>query len=247
MANYVSQATQTLIGGLVHDPAPHPASLTSRRPIDDTPPEDTSPEDKGKMAIDKLQLPAERTPSMPNPNLGNPYASPAMLLRKKGRPRLEARISMPKVTQFDPDNPHWPPPTEAVMSPLPAANLLYAGHTPILPRSRSPFVERNEEINAPMTPDQDEALSGPLTLPLQPGGGDGVDDVIPLSVLDAQLEKIRIEQESYVNPEPEQVPPSNMDLNFGIPEVRRQSADEVVDGVILKKQRLNFGAPLGQA
>lgn len=136
------------------------------------------------------------------------------------------------------------------MSPLPAANKLHAGHTPIFPRSLSPL--HVQEESGPPTPEQDEALEGPLTLPAQPG--DGAEDRIELRVLDAELEKIAKEQGAVdepiagvcISPTSENGGQSN---RKGLIETRRRySAEdaEVVDGVILKKPRMNLGAPLGQ-
>lgn len=250
MAHYVDKASQTLIAGLTRDPAARPAALC---PPTDTP---TPPDD---MAIEKMHLPKEAVPPIKT-NVNERNMQPSQLLKRKNRPPMVARISLP-ASEFDPDTPRSPPPTDVVMSPLPAANTLHAGHTPIIPRALSPLPQ--DEPSGPRTPEQEEALSGPLTLPPQPG--DGAEDTIPLSVLDAELEKLRIEQEH----EDEQSEPStseNQDAQAPDPiqsaetehqrsrkssedARRRPSADEVeaVDGVLLKKPRINFGAPLGQA
>ena len=94
---------------------------------------------------------------------------------------------------------------------------------------------------------------GPLTLPAQPG--DGTEDRIELKVLDEELERIAKEQ-GGADTEPETSSPGQhvehggqrsreASINDGL---RRSSADsvEVVDGVILKKPKMNMGAPLGQ-
>ena len=285
MPHYVDASAQTLIEGLARDPTVHPSALLP--PTDTT----TPPDD---MAIDKLQI--DSTPTISKTNMDSP-TSPTLLLRRKKRPSLVARISMPKSifdkVKFDDEDPASPPPTEAVLSPLPAANRLHAGHTPIIPGARSPLPQ---EESGPPTPVEDEALRGPLFLPPQPG--DGAEDTIPLTALDAELERVRLEQEKEegeqsvspppaptddpnLDPEPSQplsaVEPSNIppsddstqlernisnesrgssdssdktgrSTDYSIA-TRRSSADdaEVFDGVILKKPKMNLGAPLGQA
>jgi hypothetical protein len=295
MPHYVDASIQTLIEGLTRDPAVHPSALLP--PADTT----TPPDD---MAIDKLQLDTVSAVSKP---IMNNLTSPTLLLRRKKRPPMVARISMPESAfgniKFDVENPASPPPTETVLSPLPAANRLHAGHTPIIPCARSPLPRDESD---PPTPVEDEALRGPLFLPPQPG--DGAEDTIPLTVLDAELEKLRLEQEKEtngesvpqpsvpvhdptpvselsqsqpavepINPPPKDDPtqhsrntsadirrssdtsaavrPSSVDFektrrsSENSAETRRSSADEVevVDGVILKKPKMNLGAPLGQA
>ncbi|KAF1961595.1 hypothetical protein CC80DRAFT_531461 [Byssothecium circinans] len=262
MANYVNQSTQTEISGLTRDAALLPAALFARPPRDTpTPPEDM-------MAVDKPQLSAEDTPTITKTNTNNLNESPTLLLRRKNRPKLEARISMPEVVRLDAETPRSPPPTEAVMSPLPLQNRLYAGHTPIIPRSMSPLADPEEDDDEIVgeTAQTDDALSGPLTLPPQPG--DGTEDTIPLSVLDATLERLRLQQEGEipaaapnhpgetVERESESVSrvsthdsPSSRSRTSPT-KLRRQSADAdvlAVDGVLLKKPRINFGAPIGQA
>jgi hypothetical protein len=295
MPHYVDASAQTLIEGLTHNPIAHPSALLP--PTNTT----TPPDD---MAIDKLHL--DTTPSITKTNMET-LTSPTLLLRRKKRPPMVARISMPESVfgnvKFDVENPASPPPTETVLSPLPAANRLHAGHTPSIPRARSPL-DRDE--SDPPTPIEDEALRGPLFLPPQPG--DGTEDTIPLNALDAELEKVRLEQEkedaeesvppppmptnkgSTHGPDPSQFQPAakptepplydpvpgnwnnsedirrssdcsgdtrrssdnsekvrrSSDYSSG---TRRSSADEVdvVDGVILKKPKMNLGAPLGQA
>jgi len=236
MSNYVSRATQTEIQGLVRDPAALPASLV---PPPDTP---TPPDD---MAIDKLQLPRGQAPASSKPSIDTRSMQPSLLLKRKNRPSLIARISLPP-SDFGNENPLSPPPTETAMSPLPAANKLHAGHTPIIPCAMSPLPP---DESARTTPDPDEGLSGPLTLPPQPG--DGVGDTIPLSVLDQELEKLRIAQENssersnsvVERDHTDKLPLSRKSSKDGW----RPSTDEAVDGVILKKPKMNMGAPLGQA
>ncbi|CAI6334482.1 unnamed protein product [Periconia digitata] len=243
MSHYVNQATQTYIEGLVHDPAHTPAPLVypQYQPDNTTPPQEAD-----TMAIDKMHLSAEAI----NKSLAIPkyYPNPAKLLRKQNRPRLETRISMPEVTRSEFETPLSPPPTQVAMSPLPAANRLHAGHTPIIPRARSPL----PDISSPATPDPeydvDNGLSGPLTLPPQPG--DGTEDTISLNVLDAQLERLRMEQEKKSAPalvNQADVPFSPLSVDTSAPLSPTAHEVEAVDGVLLKKPRINFGAPLGQA
>ena len=134
------------------------------------------------------------------------------------------------------------------MSPLPAANMLHAGHTPIIPRARSPL----PDVSSPGTPeqeqDEDEGLTGPLTLPPQPG--DGTEDTISLNVLDAQLERLRMEQEkksAQVAPSVSNDPllPASADTSAPLSPTAHEV--EAVDGVLLKKPRINCGVPFGQA
>ncbi|KAF2675743.1 hypothetical protein K458DRAFT_397657 [Lentithecium fluviatile CBS 122367] len=265
MGHYVDAGVQTIIEGLTRDPAVRPSALVP--PTDTT----TPPDD---MAIDKHMLPADGIPITSKKNVVA-YTSPSLLLRRKKRPPMVARISMP-ASEFDTENPNSPPPTEAVLSPLPAANKLHAGHTPIIPRALSPLPRDESD---PPTPVHDDALRGPLFLPPQPG--DGAEDTIPLTVLDAELEKLRLNQEREEEhesalPQPPDAPAPAVDfqsqsqsdavaddppspaLNNALvqrssrknpSESRRASADEVevVDGVILKKPKMNMGAPLGQA
>ncbi|KAF2638585.1 hypothetical protein P280DRAFT_363286, partial [Massarina eburnea CBS 473.64] len=150
----------------------------------------TPPDDM--MAINQIQRPAEGVPSITMSKMENPNVSPVLFLRKKTRPRLEARISMPEVARFDPNNPCFPPMSEAVMSPLPAANRLHAGHTPIVPRAQSPFHEFGDDDDDDIQEQGDQSLSGPLTLPPQPG--DGTEDRISLLVLEAELKRVAVEQ-----------------------------------------------------
>lgn len=285
MPHYVDACVQTLIEGLTHDPTVRPSALLP--PTNTT----TPPDD---MAIDKLHL--DTAPAISKSNMDSDQ-SPTLLLRRKKRPPMVARISMPESAfehiKFDVEDPASPPPTETVLSPLPAANRLHAGHTPIIPRARSPLPH---DARDPPSPVEDESLRGPLFLPPQPG--DGTEDTIPLTVLDAELERIRLEQENEkdeeeLNAAPPSIPtlddpvhgsdpdqsqpatePTDAPLHDGSvqcsrsnsgditgssneSEDTRRSSDnsggtrrssvEAFDGVILKKPKMNLGAPLGQA
>lgn len=244
MVNYVERGIQTEIHGLCNDPAVVPQALKSspQAPADTpTPPDD--------LALDKAQLaPHDAAPLQTHHDTPSDL-QPSMLLKRKTRPPMIARISLPASDMGD-EILRSPPPTEAVMSPLPAANKLHAGHTPIIPRALSPL----PHSSGPSTPGAgDEGLSGPLTLPPQPG--DGTEDTIPLHVLDQQLEKLRIEQESTLDRSDsvDEVEAVHED-DAAAPLSRRTSKDsqktdevEVFDGVLLKKPKMNLGAPLGQA
>lgn len=240
MAHYVDKGAQTTIAGLTKHPSANPSVLFDAT----TPPED--------MPTKELQLPSEAMPPV-SMNGNDANATPSLLLRRKNRPPLVARLSLPH-SEID-EGPRSPPPTEAVMSPLPLANKLHAGHTPIIPRARSPLLMNEDERSASSasTPDEDQALDGPLQLPAQPG--DGNEFHIELKVLDAELEKLAKEQ-SATDQEDEHIPSQSMEYGGqnsreGSSEGRRRSsADEiieVVDGVRLKKPKWNMGAPLGQA
>ena len=179
LSNYVDASVQTDIAGLAKHPSlrPAPLSLSPRRDAT-TPPDD--------MLAEKIRLPPQ---SMPN--MAPSHTSPTLLLRRKNRPAMVARISLPPI-HYDDEAPNSPPPTETVMSPLPAANKLHAGHTPIIPQALSPLPLPGDKSTGPSTPEPldelDEALTGPLTLPAQPT--DGAADRIELKALDAELEKI---------------------------------------------------------
>ncbi|KAF2270133.1 hypothetical protein CC78DRAFT_192705 [Lojkania enalia] len=246
MADYVDKSVQTVITGLTKHPSPFAAVLVNGNTT--TPPDDMPSKDF---------FPAQSIPSISKTDPAEVDSSPSLLLRRKTRPPLVARISLP-ASEVEPEGkaegPRSPPPTEALMSPLPAANTLHAGHTPIFPRSLSPLQHKDDSGES--TPEErEEALSGPLTLPAQPG--DGAQDRIELRVLDAELEKIAKEQDAV------QLNRSTSRLSQpgeqGGQNSRKGSADSsqrssqdntlemAVDGVILKKPPMNMGAPLGQA
>lgn len=247
MVHYVDHSAQTLIQGLTRDPAARPAVLIPQADTT-TPPDD--------MAIDKAHLGPDLTNTFSKASLDDRDSSPLLLLKRKKRPPMVARISLP-APDFEADTPRSPPPTGGLFSPLPAANKLHAGHTPIIPRALSPLPADDTSIAS--TPSEEEVLSGPLTLPPQPG--DGAEDTIPLTVLDAQLEKIRKEQEKaemHSAPAPPVEHGAAADplqcSAVEVPCTRMTSTDSAssnevnfVDGVILKPPKMNMGAPLGQA
>ncbi|KAF2477385.1 uncharacterized protein BDR25DRAFT_390040 [Lindgomyces ingoldianus] len=241
MAYYVDRSSQTTIAGLTKHPLAFPPVLSYTDAT--TPPDD--------MPSKQLQLATHGTPAITKTAIADQNTSPSRLLRRKRRPPLVARISR-QALEVDAEGPRSPPPTETVLSPLPAANTLHAGHTPIFPRSLSPLHDQ-EDNSGPSTPEQEGVLTGPLTLPAQPGHG--LDDRIELRVLDAELEKIAKEQGiSPLRNGPRSTHSQHAEnggqssLKGSGENRRRPSADdaEVVDGVILKKPRMNLGAPLGQ-
>jgi hypothetical protein len=238
MPEYVDKAVQTTIAGLARHPAPKPAVLFDNTT---TPPEE--------MPSKSRQHSTDAMPSITQTQADAPDLSPTILLGRKKRPNLVTRISLPEA---DFPGARSPPPTEAVMSPLPAANRLHAGHTPIFPRALSPL-RRLDKSGESTASEQEEYLTGPLMLPPQPG--DGAGDRIELKALDAELEKIAKER-SLHRDEPGSSPSQPAEhrghtsrrASEDVAGQRRSSTEEVeVDGVILKKPKMNFGAPLGQA
>jgi hypothetical protein len=236
MPEYVDKAVQTTIAA--RHPAPKPAVLFDNTT---TPPEE--------MPSKSRQHSTEAMPSITQTQADAPDLSPTILLGRKKRPNLVTRISLPEA---DVSGARSPPPTEAVMSPLPAANRLHAGHTPIFPRALSPL-RRLDKSGESTASEQEEYLTGPLMLPPQPG--DGAGDRIELKALDAELEKIAKER-SLHRDEPGSSPSQPAEhrghtsrrASGDVTGQRRSSTEEVeVDGVILKKPKMNFGAPLGQA
>lgn len=218
--HYVDAAVQTLIEGLAHDTAAVPHALVP--PTDTT----TPPDDNMAMGMDKLPLSTDAFGSLARTGMNmHGFASPTLLLKRKKRPPMVARISMPASVfdevKFDVENPASPPPTETLLSPLPEANRLHAGHTPIIPRALSPLPREESESGTPIG-DVDEALSGPLFLPPQPG--DGAEDTIPLNVLDAQLEKLRLEQE-HMDMKNTPPPPPKEEDTFSPPNTNVPEAD----------------------
>lgn len=197
-----------------------------------------------------------------------------LLQKRPNRPALPTRISLPN-SELDDEVLPSPPPTHAILSPLPEANKLHAGHTPLIPRALSPVhdedaaippaqpaVDADKEIHIPI---EDQPLIGPLMLPTNPD--EGASDHIALDVLDDVLEKVAKDQDRFSRlkdapepaapPEPvdvpEAIPPVVENTNVGPPlsrntsgESRKSTNTEVVDGVKLKTPPLNFGVPIGQ-
>lgn len=227
-----------------------------------TAPDTTTP--PAEMITEKSQIFID-----PQTATTNPIATTTSLLgRRKNRPDFPTRISLPKSGLDDEVLPS-PPPTQALLSPLPEANKRYAGHTPLIPRALSPEPpeeEREQAAEEPVveedktaTPDVDEGLTGPLILPTNPI--DGADDHIALDVLDHVLEKVAKDQDRFSKlkdapepagaPAPAPVPAADVEEEVplsrkGSADSRQSAATEFVDGVRLKSPPLNFGAPYGQ-
>ena len=253
MAHYVDAGTQTVWAGLSKGGLVRPDFLLTA-PDTTTPPDD--------MLTQKSHMP-DMLPRLDQPyQRHKPTAStgPSLLERREKRPGLPTRISLPS-SELDDEVLPSPPPTQAALSPLPAANKLHAGHTPLLPRARSPVQDEEEQVSRTPTideddqsasPQEDEALEGPLILPTNPV--DGAGDRIALDVLDEELNKLAREQERFSKlkdaPEPAPIKvPDEDELSLS----QKSSADsrasniETFDGVLLKSPPLNFGMPLGQA
>ena len=121
------------------------------------------------------------------------------------------------------------PPAPAALSPFLPMQTLYAGHTPPVPYSPNPEVWVGEDS-------PEEFLSGPLTLPVNPGVES--DDTFSVSVLASKLEDLA----KKLKDSPEE---PNENKVQTVKEVCRGEGFDAVDGVLLKKQRMNFGRPLG--
>ena len=237
MPDYVDRSTQTTIAGLTRCPSDHPPQLSN------------TPQHHLNLRTARARASAYDCTS--NNSSESESSAEAMSSKfvsqddQRPRPPLLVRNSEP-LSEFDAQAPHSPPPTKLAMSPLPPANLLHAGHTPIIPRARSPEGAREQHTGS-SSPGHDEGLQGPLTLPARPG--DGSAENIDVQILHEELAKIA-EAQKLLSPAS---PPTLTGAGEGqadSPELRRHSStDEVeaVDGVILKKPRMNMGAPLGQA
>jgi hypothetical protein len=250
-SNYATAGTQTDLTGPVQ-PIVRPDIRFSAPKDTSTPPEEAVSE-KSRFAS---SVPFTMHPPQ---NL-----SSTLLAKRHNRP---THIAMPPA-EFNEQAPFSPPPTHALLSPLPKANRRDAGHTPLIPRSLSPASETQEEelvkeqpaeqLAAPeddgvATPDEDQGLSGALTLPANPV--DGAEEHFGLDELDHVLSKIAKQQatlrgefdDEVKKPQTVAEPQSYDD---GMPLSRKASADsrksEFVDGVTLKTPPSNFGAPMGQ-
>lgn len=258
MANYVDATTQTIWAGLAKRPSLRPDILFTA-PDTTTPPDDMMTEKPHSLG----QLSSAVQSLLYSPSVSTTSTAQEKLTlaeRRKSRPGLVARISLPSSELGDEVLPS-PPPTHAILSPLPEANKRHAGHTPLIPRALSPVqaVEEQSAQEAPAqedrltTPDGDKALSGPLVLPTNPV--DGAEDLIALEALDDELSKIAREQDRFSKlrdaPEPTQAQQTADGLSLsrkGSAESHKSSEDvETVDGVRLKSPPLNFGVPFGQA
>ncbi|KAF2875322.1 hypothetical protein BDV95DRAFT_486560 [Massariosphaeria phaeospora] len=244
--SYVDCGTQTVLAGLTRDPNAHPAALGGAA--------STSPAD-----VEKPQTPTGSTPAITKSDANDPQLSPTLLQRRKSTQSFTSRLQMPD-PEFDTQDPRSPPPTQGILSPLPLANTLHAGHTPIVPRSLSPLSplgrRDEEEPSGSETPVQENILQGALVLP--PAPGDGAADRIDVDELSARLEQVAKENE--LADEREEAPLSPMVSHSTSDAVthsrkgsteghRRPSADDAgaVDGVLLKQPKMNMGAPFGKA
>jgi hypothetical protein len=264
MPAYVEAGTQTEWAGLMQCTLVRPEILLSAPHNTTTPPDD--------MLTEKAQF-IHGYPAIASPphilQATPPMAS--LLERRQNRTLLNPHIPLPAKMashELNDDVPLSPTTTHALLSPLPEANRLHAGHTPLIPRALSPAMEVPaaplEQAHAPAddkaaTPDADEGLTGALTLPTNPV--DGADDGhIPLNKLDAVLSKISRQQAELRGEFPDEpakitsptVNVTEMPSEEGMPLSRKGSADshrsgmtEEVDGVILKTPPSNFGAPFG--
>ncbi|KAF2852619.1 hypothetical protein T440DRAFT_31763 [Plenodomus tracheiphilus IPT5] len=199
---YADASTQTVWAGLTKGDLVRPEFLLTI-PDTTTPPDD--------MLTHKSQsVVAIRHPIRMQPRV------PTLLERRGNNPDLARGIPLPgaSTSQLGDELTASPPPTHAGLSPLPAANRLYAGHTPLIPGSPSPIkdelqvaselvVEADDSIDDDMndespTPQQDPALAGALSLPTLPANPvDGAAEHIVLSDLDQALEAIAREQERF--------------------------------------------------
>lgn len=209
MANYVDAETQTELAGLTKGDFVRPEFLFTA-PDTTTPPDEmlTAKQQFPQLPHHPVQAPPQSQshhsslpsqPSQPLSQLG--VSSGASLLeRRQNRPGLPSHISL----SLDDEAPPSPPPTQAALSPLPVANKLHAGHTPLLPLSpvldELKEIERaapvEEEENQSATPQHDIALQGPLTLPTNPVDG-AEDHNITLDALDNVLNQVAAEQERF--------------------------------------------------
>jgi hypothetical protein len=256
-ANYVDKGSQTIWAGLTQQSV-RPEILFS-------PPKDTSTP-PAEMITEKSQFP-NNIPSITESHYDGQNKSMLTLLeRRKNHPGLVSKIPLP-ASEFDNDVPLSPPPTHALLSPLPEANRRDAGHTPLVPRALSPDGSEAHEEQAvkaqfgkeqprkedrSATPDADQGLKGPLTLPSNPL--DGAQDNFGIQELDQVLSKIAKQQailrgdfDDEPKPTSTAVVDPDMDEETILQRRRERSArgSRTVDGVALKSPPSNFGAPMG--
>ena len=167
----------------------------------------------------------------------------------------------------DAEGPRSPPTSTAILSPPPAKNTAYAGHTPLKAEAMSvnstpggqdtPTVRnthQNAEAPVPADDDpvhdvmEDRALTGPLGLPNNPENGGGTF----ISALDEKLQDAlqfpghsrptvlqgTVSEDGEGSEAPPEHPPEPLD-----PETEEATVDA---GPKLKiKRSMNFGAPIG--
>ena len=253
MMPYADAETQTVWAGLTR--------MDVRPDILFTAPDTTTP--PAEMITDKLQgLDNVITGAQLGTLDPNSSSFQTLLARRHKRPDMPTRISLP-TSDLDDEVFPSPPPTHALLSPLPEANKRFAGHTPLIPRALSPVQDEQPTVQEPSaheeearfgTPPEDQPLIGPLMLPTNPV--DGASDHIALDVLDDVLEKVAKDQDRFSKlkdaPEPAAPPATADNAEEGLPLSRKGSAESrnscatEVDGVRLKSPPLNFGVPIGQ-
>jgi len=249
---YADAQTQTVWAGLCR--------MHVRPDILFTAPDTTTP--PAEMVTDKLQgLDNIMTGAQLGTLDSNSASLQSLLQRRHKRPDMPTRISLPQSDVDDQVLPS-PPPTHALLSPLPEANKRFAGHTPLIPRALSPVQDEQPAVQEPPaqeeqagTPLEDQPLIGPLMLPTNPV--DGASDHIALEVLDDVLEKVAKDQDRFSKlkgaPDPAAPPAAAENAQEDLPLSHKASAGsrnpcatKLVDGVRLKSPPLNFGAPIGQ-
>lgn len=256
---YADASTQTMWAGLTKGALVRPEFLLTA-PDTTTPPDDMlTQKAQSLMSAHALIQTAPRLPSLLERRGNNPFLARGIPL-----PDVQSRLGDELAAS--------PPPMHIVPSPLPAANRLYAGHTPLIPGSPSPihndvdvavaeeFIVTDDDIP---TPDQDLALTGALSLPTLPTNPvDGAAEHIVLSDLDRALEQLAREQDRFgkLKGGPEPTPPrksafdpvsdaaaeESLSLSRKGSADSRSSAVSFVNGVPLKSPPLNFGVPMGQ-
>ncbi|KAF2819332.1 hypothetical protein CC86DRAFT_144721 [Ophiobolus disseminans] len=275
MANYVDRETQTKWARLMQCESVRPDALLSPPHDTPTPPDDMLTEKPQFVyggAIPRIASPELRTSDQPS-------GASSLVDRRRNPVGLNPHIDLfspprPRNDELgddgapDAENPPSPPPTNALLSPLPEANRRHAGHTPLIPRS--PSIERDTgrqlfqqqaSDDGSTTPDGDKGLRGALQLPTNPTDG-AQDHFIGLEDLDHRLGRIAKQQkilrgEFEDEPTPKPDPKPRMDSvemdGEGFPLSRKGSADSrrptapgEIDGITLKTPPSNFGAPFGQ-
>ncbi|CBX97387.1 hypothetical protein IAQ61_007193 [Plenodomus lingam] len=202
---YADASTQTIWAGLTKGDLVRPEFLL-------TLPDTTTPPD------DMLTQKSQSVVAVPRSLRLQPRL-PSLWERRGNHPVLARGIPMPRpsiASRLGEELTASPPPTHAVLSPLPAANKLYAGHTPLIPGSPSPEDE-DEDVKPPVaselvveanddadindqstTPQQDPSLAGALSLPTLPTNPlDGTEEFIVLNDLDRALEEVARDQERF--------------------------------------------------
>lgn len=286
--NYSDAGTQTKWKGLTKGAIVRPEALFSPPADATTPPDDPVITEKPQFLLQVDNVNAIPSSTPPSAEASSATPTPSLLERRRNPSGIVPHIDMPvdslpvdeltvvyddvAITPkslpidsvisnevLDDEVLPSPPPTHALLSPLPPLNTLHAGHTPPIPDLSQlsdevdPMAQQLDDESRSTTPQQDIPLTGPLSLPSHPT--DGADDTIGLDALDNVLAKIAQEQQTFSprdTPEsshPSQADPTDSEWSGS----RKDSASSTrssdvkpVDGVILKSPPLNFGAPIGQ-